>query len=154
MLPPLFPCLVYCGLGSETEGLEFFFGEQFGESSIEEHELSDDVGDVELAGHLLSALVVEVGGRPVRLELALAEETLEDHGEVVEEVEGAGGDLFSVVVEHHLPGNAHLVGLLSVELHYEYQPDYGADQPSHVREIIINFIETPLVGGRFRRSPK
>ena len=102
-----------------------------------------------MAGHLLSALVVEVGGRPVRLELALAEETLEDHGEVVEEVEGAGGDLFSVVVEHHLPGNAHLVGLLSVELHNEDESYDRSYQASHIGEVVVHLVEAAFVCSGF-----
>ena len=102
-----------------------------------------------MAGHLLSALVVEVGGRPVRLELALAEETLEDHGEVVEEVEGAGGDLFSVVVEHHLPGNAHLVGLLGVELHNEDESYDRSHQTSHIGEVVVHLVEAAFICGGF-----
>ena len=141
-------------LPSEIQLLKLFLLQQFIQSSIKEHEFPDDVSDVKLHRHLLTTFVIEICPGPVRFVLALAEDSLEHHAEVVEQVERARRYFLLVVVQHDLPGDADLVGLLGVELHYEDQPYYGADQPTHVREVRINLVEAPLVGGSFWRLSK
>ena len=116
-------------LFSEIDLLELLLFEQLGEGSVNEHDFPDNVANIKLHGNLLAAVGVEVGGGPVGLIVALAEEVPEFDREVVEEVEGLGGYLFVVIVDHELLGDADLVGRFGVKLHDEDEANDGADKP-------------------------
>ena len=119
---------------------------EFCDGCVDEHELSDDVGDVDLAGDLVAGLVVGLHPGPVGVDSEQVEEGLKVGEQEEAEVVGAGGDLGSVVGEQDLAGEADLVSLFGVRSHDEDEANDGADQPPHVGEVSIELVEGPLVG--------
>ena len=137
-----------------AEGLELVPFHKLGDGRVDEDELAEDIGDVELAGHLVAGLVVSLDPGPVGVDPNQVEEGLEIGEQEVAEVVGAGGDLGPVVGEQDLAGEADLVGLFGVGAHDEDEADDGADQPTHVGEVGVQLVEGPLVGDRLGRLPE
>ena len=153
MLLPLLLRFLESRLPLQVDGLNLVLFKQLGDDCIHEHQLPHNVGDVDLHGDLLAALGVSVGGLPVRLFAKVAQEGPEDHAEVEEDVEGPRVDLLALVVDHQLPAQADLVGLLGVELHDKDESQNGADESSDIGKICINLVESSLVGHLHRGFP-
>ena len=129
------------GLGAHVEGLDLVLGQQPRDSHVEEVELAEDVGDVELVGDGVSPVLELLGLRPVRLAAERVEEELGVVAEEVEDVEGLRGDPSALVVHQHLLAQAHLVGLLRVLPHEEHQRHYRPHQPPHVGQVGVHLVE-------------
>ena len=127
---------------------------QLGDGCVDEHQLPDYVGHVDLVGDLVAGIHVALHLRPVGVDPDQVEEGLDVAEQEVADVVGLGGDLRLLVVEHDLPGEADLVGLLGVGAHDENEPDDGADQSPHVGEVGVQLVEGPLVSHRFGRLPE
>ncbi len=105
----LFGCLEG-GVVEEVEGPHLPFGEEGAQSAFEDDEALEEVEDVELLGHLLAALVEELGRLPAA---AALEEVDHDVAELQEEVD-------EVVLLESLP-HVVVVGLEEVLAHQDLE---------------------------------
>ena len=127
---------------------------QLGDGCVDEHQLPDYVGHVDLVSDLVAGINISLHPGPVGVDPDQVEEGLDVAEQEVAEVVGLGGDLSPFVVEHDLLGQTHLIGLLGVGAHDEDEADDGADQSPHVGEVGVQLVEGPLVGGSPRRFPE
>ena len=148
---PLLLGLVKGRLLPHAECLELVLLHKLGDGRVDEQELPDDVGDVDLVGNLVAGLVVGLDPGPVGVDPDQIEEGLEVGEQEEADVVGARGDFFSVIGEQDLAGKADLVGPLGVGAHDEDEADDGADQPAHIRKVGVQLVEGPLVGDRLGR---
>ena len=139
--------LVDGGLLSHPEGVDLVLLHDVGDCIVEEHQLSDHVGYVDVQTGLLGTVDELLGFLPVDVTADSVEPPLDDRQQVVPGVEGLGVDLLIVVVDEQLPGDADLEGLFSVEAHDEEEGDHGSHQPAHVGEVVVDLVELPGVGG-------
>ena len=138
------------GLGAHVDGLDLVLGQQPRDRHVEEVELPEDVGDVELVGDGVGPLLELLGLRPVGLAAERVEEELGVVAEEVEDVEGLRGDPPALVVHQHLLAQAYLVGLLRVLPHEEHQRHDRPHQSPHVGQVGVHLVEGPCVFGNFR----
>ena len=141
VLPPLHLRPFQGGLLPHVDQVELVLLEESGHRDVQEVQLAEDVGDVELVGDLVDGLLELLDLRPVGLAADQVQHELDVVGQEGDDVEGPGSDLFVVVVHQYFVGETDLVGLFSVLPHEEDETNNGAHKPSYIREILVNFIE-------------
>jgi hypothetical protein len=100
--------------------------------------------------HLLAVVEEHLGFLPFWWTIEEIHDVSNERGEIIAEVESLRGNTFVILMKEQPASDTELVGSFGEKTHDEDETDHDTDQPSNIREIVVDFVEAAGVCGSCR----